>query len=211
MRVLDNNSWQDIMQAENRLTTLARSFFGLLISILRDKMDLVEKWDKAIQQTKILRSRLRSLLAFETTELPYGALGSSSVNPGDTVVRKGKVVVHKPLLLLPSRFLPQFEGFDFEEDYQVDGGSIRRFFLMRGVSFPSLKYCNDTHTVDVFEGYLEKAVDYFSREMEKREDVHCGLMLGPEDCWQFSVIIYVASLAVRSLPGDLEKLLDAFQ
>ncbi len=53
-------------------------------------------------------------------------------------------------------------------------------------------------------------MDYFSREMEKREDVHSGLMLGPEDCWQFSVIIYVATLAVRSLPGDLEKLLDDF-
>jgi len=173
-------------------------------------MDFMEKWDKATQETKILRSRLRSLLAFEATELPYVALASSSVNPGDTVVRKGKVVVHRPLLLLPSRFLPQFEGFDFEEDYQVDSDKIRRFLLMRGISFPSLKYCNETHTVDVLEGCLEKAMDYFSREMEKREDVHSGLMVGPEDCWHFSVIIYVATLAVRSLPGDLEKLLDDF-
>ena len=173
-------------------------------------MDFMEKWDKATQETEILRSRLRSLLAFEATELPYVALASSSVNPGDTVVRKGKVVVQRPLLLLPSRFLPQFEGFDFEKDYQVDSDKIRRLLLMRGISFPSLKYCHETHTVDVFEGYLEKAVNYFSREMEKREDVHSGLMLGPEDCWQFSVIIYVATLAVRSLPGDLEKLMDDF-
>ena len=41
-------------------------------------MDFMEKWDKATQETKILRSRLRNLLAFEATELPYVALASSS-------------------------------------------------------------------------------------------------------------------------------------
>lgn len=171
-------------------------------------MDLTEKWNKAVQETRILRSRMRSLLAFEGTDLPYVALASSSVNLGDTVVRKGKVMVHRPLLVLPSRFLPQFEGFDFEEDYQVDSDKIRRFLLMRGISFPSLKYCNETHTVDVFEGCLEKAMDYFSQDMEKREDVHSGLMVGPDEYWQFSILIYVATLAVRSFPEDLEKLLD---
>lgn len=171
-------------------------------------MELMEKWNKAVQETRILRSRMRNLLAFEGTELPYVALASSSVNLGDTAVRKGKVMVHRPLIVLPSRFLPQFEGFDFEEDYEVDSDKIRRFLLMRGISFPSLKYCNETHTVDVFEGCLEKAMDHFSREMERREDVHSGLMVGPDACWQFSILIYVATLAVRSVPDDLEKLLD---
>ena len=171
-------------------------------------MNLHSKWDKAIRESRILRSRLRSLLAFEATELPYVNLSSSSVNMGDTVVRKGKIVVHRPLLILPSRFLPQFEGFDFEKDYEVDSEKIRRFLLMRGISFPSVKYCNETHTVDVFEGCVEKAIDHFSLRMERREDVDSGLMVGPEDCWQFSVIIYVATMAARSIPDDLERLLD---
>ncbi len=171
-------------------------------------MSLQEKWERAIGETKILRPRLRSLLAFENTELPYTCLTKSVVNVGDTVVRKGKVVVHKPMIVLP-RDLPQFEGFEFERDFdEVDEDEIGRFLLMRGVSFPMLKYSNQTYTVNLFEGPLGKAIGHFSRQLERKEDVHSGLITGPEDSWQFSVLIYVGTLAVRSAPHDIERLLD---
>lgn len=173
-------------------------------------MDLQEKWDKAVKETRISKVRLRTLLAFENTELPYISLAKSAVNIGDTVVRKGKVMAHKPTIILPGNF-PQFEGFDFDEDYEVDENEVARFLLMRGVSFPTLKYNNETHTVDVFEGSLDKAVGYFSRQLERKEDVHCGLILGPEDCWQFSVLIYVGALAIKSASSDVEKLFEYFK
>jgi len=173
-------------------------------------MDLQEKWDRAVRETKILRPRLRTLLVFENTELPYISLAKSAVNIGDTVVRKGKVVVHKPMIVLPGNF-PQFEGFNFEEDDKIDENEIGRFLLMRGVSFPTLKYSNENHTIDVFEGSLDKAIGHFTRQLERKEDVHCGLIVGPEDCWQFSVLIYVGTLAIRSAPSDVEKLLDYFR
>jgi len=171
-------------------------------------MSLQEKWERAIGETKILRPRLRGLLAFENTELPYTCLTKSVVNVGDTVVRKGKVVVHKPMIVLP-RDLPQFEGFEFERDFdEVDEDEIGRFLLMRGVSFPMLKYSNQTYTVNLFEGPLGKAIGHFSRQLERKEDVHSGLITGPEDSWQFSVLIYVGTLAIRSAPHDIERLLD---
>jgi len=160
-------------------------------------MSLQEKWERAIRETKILRPRLRGLLAFENTELPYTCLTKSVVN-----------VVHKPMIVLP-RDLPQFEGFEFERDFdEVDEDEIGKFLLMRGVSFPMLKYSNQTYTVNLFEGPLEKAIGYFSRQLERKEDVHSGLITGPEDSWQFSVLMYVGTLAIRSAPHDIERLLD---
>ncbi len=169
--------------------------------------ELDEKWERAVRETRIIKYRLRNLLAFDSTELPYISLAPSSVNLGDTVVRKGKVIVHRPLIILPQGPFAQFEGFDFEEDFNLTGEDIRRFLLMRGISFPTLKYKNETYTLDIFEGELEKAVAYFSDELERREDVHSGLIAGPEDAWQFSVLIYVAAMAVRSASSDIEQIL----
>jgi len=178
------------------------------IKLQGKNMDLEEKWERAIRETRIIKYRLRNLLAFDSTELPYIALASSSVNLGDTVVRKGKVIVHRPLIVLPYGPFAQFEGFDFEEDFSLTGDDIRRFLLMRGISFPTLKYRNETYTVDIFEGDIEKAIAYFSDQLERREDVHSGLIAGPEDTWQFSVLIYVAAMAVRSASSDIEQIIE---
>ena len=174
-------------------------------------MDLEEKWERALRETRVLSSRLRSLLSLESTELPYVCLAESSVNIGDTVVRQGKVVAHRPLIIVPSYHYPQFEGFDFQENLKVNPETVRRLLLMRGVSFPSLKYRNEIHTVDVYEGHLDRAIAHYSDRLERREDTHSGLIAGPEDCWQLSVIIYVATLSIRSAPNDLEKLLEEFR
>jgi len=174
-------------------------------------MDLEEKWGRALKETKILRLRLRSLLSLEATELSYISLAESSINMGDSVVRRGKVVAHRPLIILPHYYYPQFEGFEFEENLKVNPETVRKFLLMRGISFPSLKYKNETHTVDIYEGHLEKAIAYYSDRLERREDTHLGLIAGPEDCWQLSVLIYVATLAMRSAPHDLQKLFEEFR
>lgn len=170
-------------------------------------MELEEKWEKAVRETKIVKHRLRSLLAFDSTELSYIALASSSVNLGDTVVRKGKVVAHKPLIVLPQGSSAQFEGFDFGDDFNLNGDDVRRFLLMRGISFPALKYRNQTYNLDIFEGDIEKAANYFSDQLKKKEDVRCGLITGPEDVWQFSVLIYVAAMAARSASTDIEQII----
>ncbi len=173
-------------------------------------MDLEERWNKAVKKTEIIRSRLGKLLTFEDTGLPYIFLAESSVNIGDTVVRRGKILAHKPLIVLPRNF-PQFDGFDFEKDYHVNDDVVRTLLLMRGITFPSLKYSNEISTVEVHEQSLEKAKKYFSLGLEKKEDVQCGLIIGSEDAWQFSILIYVDILMTKSASNDINKLLDDFK
>ena len=82
-------------------------------------MELEELWNRAVEHTEIYRKRATHLQSFSSTECPYIFLGESQVNPGDTVVRKGLVTVHRPLIIRPEHY-PKFEGFDFEEELKTN-------------------------------------------------------------------------------------------
>lgn len=170
-------------------------------------MDIEEAWNRALKETEILRSRVRNLSSLEHTTLTYLFLARSSVNIGDTIVRKGDIVVHKPLIFLP-KYHPLFDGFDFKKDYGVDDDSVTTFLLMRGVQFPSLKYSHKSYGLDIFEGPLEEAIKKFLDQLERKEDIHTGLVVGPEDAWQFSLLVYVATLVEKSAPDDIKTFLE---
>lgn len=170
-------------------------------------MDIQEIWEKALAKTEIIRPRVQHLKTFSSTELPYIFLAESSVNQGDTVVRKGNVMVEKPSIILPPD-LPQFEGFEFEKEMHLGKDILTNFFLVRGIRFPSFKYNNQTSLIDIHEGRLKKAVEFYSNQLQKEENVDRGLVVGPEDCWQFSILIFISAQIVKSAPNDIRRLLD---
>lgn len=173
-------------------------------------MDIHEAWDKALKRTEIIRPRVQPLATFEATQIPYVFLAESAVNHGDTVVRKGEVTVDKPSIILPPH-LPQFEGFEFEKQFSGVEDYLTTFLLVRGIRFPSMKYENKIASLDIREESLSKSVTFFSQEMQRQENVSTGLVIGPEDCWQFSVLIFICGQITRSAEGDIRKLFDRFK
>ena len=173
-------------------------------------MDVHDAWEKALRQTEIVRSRAQALMTFATTRVPYVFLSESTVNIGDTVIRKGEVDVEKPAIVLPPN-IPQFFGFEFGKEANFGEEAIINFLLVRGVALPSLKYNNKTHSLDVYEGKLSEAISHFSDKLQKLEDVHTGLIVGPEDCWQFSVLIFICSQIARNADSDIKRLLDEYK
>lgn len=173
-------------------------------------MDIYESWEKALKQTEIVRPRVQPLQTFETTQIPYVFLAESLVNTGDTVVRTGEVAVDRPSIILPPH-LPQFEGFEFEKKFSGVEDYLTTFLLVRGIRFPSLKYENKVSALEVREEKLSRAVEFFLHLLQQQENVSTGLVIGPEDCWQFSVLIFICSQVVRSAEGDIRKLFDRFR
>ncbi len=171
-------------------------------------MDLEELWDKALKHTEVVRARMQDLATFGTTFIPYIFLAESSLNLGDTIVRKGQVLVERPSLILPS---PQFEGFEFGKDVPLSEDAVLNFLLVRGVRFPSLRYHHELSSLDLREGSLQQVQDHFAQQLTQAEDIQTGLVIGPEEAWQFSVLILVGSLMIRSAEGDLKRLLDAWR
>ncbi len=173
-------------------------------------MDIQKSWERALKATEIIRSRIQPLSVHAETHLPYIFLAESSVNLGDSLVRKGEIMVEKPSIILPPH-LPQFEGFDSEDVKTKDLDMLTTFFMVRGIKFPSFKYNNKTFSLDVHEGKLHTAIEHYKHELEKEENISAGLVIGPEDCWQFSILIFVASQVIRQADGDIRKLLDEFR
>lgn len=171
-------------------------------------MDLEALWNNALKHTEIIRSRALDLATFETTTVPYCFLAESSVNVGDTVVRKGQVLVERPALILPS---PEFRGFDFETELQLTENTVVNFLLVRGVRFPSLRYRHASASLEVQEGPLRQAVSRITEDLKRAEDLKTGVVIGPEEAWQLSVLILMGSLVIRSAEGDLRKLLDEWR
>ena len=172
-------------------------------------MNINDSWDKALKETRIIRTRISSLETFKATEVPYVLLSSSFINEGDTVVRKGIVTLDRPALLLPNH-IPQLEGFDFEEN-NMDEDSMINFLLVRGISMPSLKYDNKTSSLDVFEGKIEKAISHYGNLLERQENMKTGLLVGPEDIWPVSLLIFICAQIVKNSPSDIKRLLDENQ
>ncbi len=169
-----------------------------------------EKWEKALGKTEIIRPRIQELLTFSTTVLPYIFLSESSINVGDSVARKGEVLVEKPSLILPLG-LPQFEGFELKKELHIDESMLVDFLVVRGIKFPSLKYNNKTYSLDIFEGRLKKAMEHYHDKLQREENMTTGLIVGPEDTWQLSVVIYICTQVVKSAGGDITRLIDEFK
>ena len=169
-------------------------------------MDIEKLWERAKKKTEVVRGRVKGLSSVSLTAVPYVFLAESSVNEGNTVVRKGKVIVEKPLIVLPQD-APQFDGFDFEEELGISQELVQTFLLMRGIRFTSLKYNNMVFDLEVEEASLSRCVDKHKRQLEREENVTTALVLGPEDCWQLSLLLYVASLAGRCARTDIMKLM----
>ncbi|MBF0595729.1 MAG: hypothetical protein HQL22_12295 [Candidatus Omnitrophica bacterium] len=173
-------------------------------------MEFHEAWERALKETEIIRSRVLSLPTYDDAHVPYLFLSPSTLNYGDTVVRRGKIMVQRPALMLPPN-IPQLEGFDLQKNEGETDHSVFSFLLVRGITVPSLKYNNQTHSLDIFEGDVRKAAAYFANQMEREEDVATGLLLGHEDVWQFSVLIFICSQIARNTEVDLKRLMDDFR
>ncbi len=173
-------------------------------------MDIHEVWEKALKNTEIIRPRIQPLATFAATTIPYIFLAESAVNHGDTVVRHGEIVVDKPSIILPPN-LPQFEGFEFDKEFPSAADYLSTFFLVRGVRFPSMKYENKVNSLDIREEGLSKSVEFYSKELQRQENVSTGLVIGPEDSWQFSVLIFICGQITRSAEGDIKRLFDKFK
>ena len=172
-------------------------------------MNIQDTWEKALRNTKIIRARAHDLQTFsDIMREHYG--GFCHGKQGRYSCQEGEVTVAKPAIVLPHD-IPIFEGFDFEKDFELGQDIITNFFLVRGVTFPSMKYDNKTHRLDIFNGHIDKAIGHYSDTLQRKEDVHSGLIVAPEDCWQFSLLIFICMQVAKSANSDIRRLLDHFK
>ena len=97
-----------------------------------------------------------------------------------------------------------------DADEEFDQTSFINFLIVRGITVPSLRYDNKTSALDVYEGKLSEAIKHYGDLLQRTEDVRTGLLAGPEDCWQFSILIFICSQIVKNADQDIQRLLDEY-
>ena len=172
-------------------------------------MDIENAWTRALKETEIIRARVQALMATSATRLPYILLSESAINEGDTVVRQGEVHVEKPSLIIPPHN-PQFNGFELEDTQGFRQDSFINFLIVRGVTIPSLRYDNRTSRLDIYEDKLSSAVKHYEHLLQRQENVDTGLIVGPEDIWQLSLLIFVCTQIARNINEDIRRLLEEY-
>lgn len=173
-------------------------------------MDIQKYWEKALKETEIIRSRVKALLSSQATRVPYILLSESQINLGDTVVRTGEVVVEKPSLIVPPNN-PMFSGFDFDnQDEALSENSLVNFLIVRGVRLPSLRYDNQTSSLDIYEGRLTEAIAHYQDILQRQENTSTGLLKVPEDCWPLALLIFICTQVARNADQDIRRLMDDY-
>src|SRR5208283_3741479 len=172
-------------------------------------MDSTSAWERALRETNIIRSRVTGLQTFSETHVPYILLSPSSINVGDTVVRTGEVLVHRPSLILPPN-VPQFEGFNLEDKDSFQENAMINFLMVRGITLPSMKYDNKISSLNVFEGKIEDAIGFYGNRLQREENTSAGLVCGPDEVWQLCVLIFVCSQIAKNSSTDIRRLLDEY-
>ncbi|MCS7185097.1 MAG: hypothetical protein NZ870_04155 [bacterium] len=169
-------------------------------------MNFIEMFDEALKNTKILRMRLKSLEQKKSTVCPYTIIMPSRVDSNDALVKKGNVIIEKPIIILPEN-LAEFIGFEFEK-MGIRNDILNTVLLMRGIRLPSMRYKNLQYKIDVVnKNYLQYANE-IAEKLKLREDTEEGVITTKTpDSWQFSLLIYTASLFIKNLPNDIKNIL----
>ncbi len=172
-------------------------------------IDIDKKWQEALKKTKIVRSRIKRLETFKKTIVPYILVNESLVNKGCTVIREGKVIISPAYIHLPySKF--ELSNFNFKETTNYSDEIVKSFLLIRGFNLPSMKYDNTELKLEVVDKPLEQVIKEYQEIFQRKEDIETGIVISIADIWQFSLIIYLASIITKSAENDIKNFLEIF-
>jgi hypothetical protein len=112
-------------------------------------------------------------------------------------------------LILPPN-IPQLEGFDFGGEDSFKEDTMINFLMVRGITLPSMKYDNKISSLNVFEGKIEDAIGNYGNRLQREENTSAGLICGPDEVWQLSLLIFVCSQIAKNSSTDIRRLLDEY-
>ncbi|MFH1707063.1 MAG: hypothetical protein ABIF71_03995 [Planctomycetota bacterium] len=166
-----------------------------------------EMFKASLETTTIVKRRRTSLYTFGVTRLPYVFVSRSEIDPRDTVVREGRVMVEKPHILIPG-YNPLFEGFDLEGETPLSGEDIKYILMARRIQLPSLRYINADARLAVEQVSLDVKVGDVCNRLEGRNDTQTGVIRGEDRFFPFPLLMYVAEMIQRSAGDNLTEFLE---
>lgn len=162
-----------------------------------------DKFEECWRATEVIREYQRMLFTFGDMEVPYVLVTEHGRFKDRAVIRKGVVMLQRPQILLP----PYYAGLRFQEGFEhADAMPPEAAFLLRAMQLPYSQISNRLIASEYMEyGDLKSVLDKFEAEMESQDDTETGLIKGPPEGADISLMRYSLGLAVKSAPGNVRE------
>jgi hypothetical protein len=169
-------------------------------------MEIDEKIEHAIKNTKVMRSPKQKLATFGVTNITYYLItepvyGELVKGSQETVIRDGRVISERPKIVTPS-YLTKLEGFG-----ENARGYIEKLVRERpdaaGLFY---SYRNELRRVDIVSGPVEAVADRLNQRLDKAEDPLTAIIKGVDELWDVSLLKFIAELTEQSVRDNVAEL-----
>ena len=157
---------------------------------------------KIMRQSQVLRMPKSNISTFDKTCFKYCYLSRYQKHKNKTCVRKGNIMVHKPLIMLPEYFHHMVNGFDQEEASDFADkilGSPKKGIRTLGYRFKHT--CE--HTSIQLRPIEAIAMKMF---MDMKDQPERIIVTGHEDFWEICLLKFLFKIVERSFKVNFEEL-----
>ncbi len=150
---------------------------------------------RALSSVEVVREREHGIFTFGETKLPYYI-----ASPIDefTVIRKGYVLVKKPLIIRPSSGVE-----DYLSGFEADEETLHHMARITGLSYT---FHNELESIEQGSPHPREVLDRLVRELEEKGNERTAVMLVNESIWGIAAMRYALDTSDISFNMNLKDL-----
>ncbi len=163
-------------------------------------------WQRAIEQTWIVRHPRQHLATFGVTNISYFVVTEPVYQDPDSskqegVVRTGRVIAERPAIITPTYAL-NLEGFS-PEAYQY----LREVAIKYGPHSPGVlyRYRNLAEKMDIVSGYAGEIAHRISDDLDRRQENTAVVIVGVDDLWDVSLMKFIYEFTSTSAIANVRE------
>ncbi len=150
---------------------------------------------RALRLTKIIRRPVQKIFTFWDTEFEYTIV---SAGEQGSVLRHGKLVCQKPVIITPETLRENFSGFSPEALKLFERDHPELFQRLRGMGYQVTNSLRQREEYSLEVDVLLERV----RSQMPAENPQLALLLTPDDLWMFGILKLTAEVIRKSAPGN---------
>lgn len=153
----------------------------------------------AARSTRIVYMPPKLLETFGESSVHYLVVSENMDRPGALTLRSGLVTAERPRIVTPTYFRQKaVENFNADAQKYFDevlSREVNARFLEYGLHFGKQEFQEESVQGDAREVAEQAAADA-QDDLEKLQ----GVLIGPDDAWEVSLMHFITQLVQRSLP-----------
>ena len=164
------------------------------------------RWQKAIEQTFVVRLPKQHLATFGATNIKYyvvtePAFQEEIPETDEGVVRTGKVVAERPAIVTPN-YLVNLEGFS-SDAYEFFHDLAR----MEGPNSPGImyQYRNKPENTEIVGGIPTEIAHRISKDLNERKEELSVVMVGVDELWDVALLKFIYEFTASSVQSNVRE------